>query len=352
MLTRPSVLSPVFRRLALSVLAALLAGCAGVQQLPAAAPAENAPAAEAQPARELTPVALGVGYIPSVQFASIYAAIDQGYFAEEGIDLTLAHGFENDYLKLVGAGESRFMIGSGDQVIIGRAQGLPVRYVSVWFTSYPVVLMAKADAGISTLDDLAGKRVGLPGPFGANYVAYRAMLEAAGLSEADVRTESIGFTQATALQQGLVDAAVDYAANGPVVLALEGVETVQLTTEEALRIPANGLVTNEQTIADEPELVAGMVRALLRGVEFALANPDETFEIALTYVPEAASSREANRAVFDATLPFWQPVEGRAPGEISAAEWEAAAALLQRSGLVDQFVPADELYTNDFLPGE
>ena len=69
----------------------------------------------------LTPVKLGVGFIPSVQFAPFYVGIEKGFFAEEGIDLQLAHGFENDYLKLVGVDEVQFMVGSGDQVVLGMA---------------------------------------------------------------------------------------------------------------------------------------------------------------------------------------------------------------------------------------
>ena len=75
----------------------------------------------------LTPVRIGVGYIPSVQFAPFYVGMDKGFYADEGLDVTLDYGFENDYLKLVGTDELQFMIGSGDQVIIGRAQGRPVR---------------------------------------------------------------------------------------------------------------------------------------------------------------------------------------------------------------------------------
>src|SRR5690606_28108656 len=132
------------------------------------------------------------------------------------------YGFENDYLKLVGLGERQFMVGSGDQVIIGRSQELPVRYVMNWYTRYPAVLFAKTSAGIHSPADLAGKRIGIPGPFGANYVAYRGLLEAAGLTEADVQTESIGFAQAAAVSEGTVDAAVDYAVNGPVVMRHAG----------------------------------------------------------------------------------------------------------------------------------
>lgn len=299
----------------------------------------------------LTPVSIGVGYIPSVQFATFYVAIEKRYFAEAGIDASLEYGFENDYLKLVGVGERQFMIGSGDQVIIGRAQGLPVRYVMNWYTRYPVVVFAKESAGIVAPEDLAGKRVGIPGPFGATYVAYRGILEAAGLSEADVQTESIGFTQAAAVSEDTVDAAVDYAVSGPVVLQQAGESITTIALDDYLAMPSNGLVTNEMTLTQEPELVAAMISASLAGVAYTLANPDEAFEIALKYVPEAGGENRAiNRAIFDATLAYWQFAEGSTPGATDLAAWQSATEFMQRIELIETMPEIEELFTNDFLP--
>lgn len=315
---------------------------------PVAAPQNNGSGADST---VLTPVSIGVGYIPSVQFATFYVAIEKGYFAEAGIDASLEYGFENDYLKLVGVGERQFMIGSGDQVIIGRAQGLPVRYVMNWYTRYPVVVFAKASAGIVGPEDLAGKRVGIPGPFGATYVAYRGILEAAGLSEADVQTESIGFTQAGAVSEGTVDAAVDYAVSGPVVLQQAGESLTTIALDDYLAMPSNGLVTNDMTLAEEPELAAAMIAASLRGVEYTLANPDEAFEIALKYVPEAGGDNRAiNRAIFDATLAYWQVAEGSTPGATDLAAWQSATEFMQRIELIETTPKIEELFTNDFLP--
>ena len=238
----------------------------------------------------------------------------------------------------------------GDQVVLGRAQGLPVRYVMNWYTRYPVVIFAKAEQGIATPADLAGKSIGIPGPFGASYVALRGILEAAGLSEQDIKLESIGFTQAAAVSEDKVQAAVDYAVNGPVVLQQAGIATSQIALDDYLVVPANGLVTNETTLAGSPELVQRMVDATQEAIAYTLANPDEAFAIALKYVPEAGGENEAaNRAVFDASLPYWTPAAGQTPGTTNLADWQVAAEFMQRIGLVDTLVPADELFTNEFV---
>ncbi len=288
--------------------------------------------------------------MPNVQFAPYYVGMEKGIYADNGIDLEMSYGFENDYLKLVGVNETQFMVGSGDQVVLGRAQGLPVRYVMNWYTRYPVVVFAKVEQGISAPIDLAGKTIGIPGPFGASYVALRGILEAAGLSEQDIQLESIGFTQAAAVSEDKVQAAVDYAVNGPIVLQQAGITTSQIALDDYLVVPANGLVTNETTLADNPDLVRRMVNATQQAIAYTLANPDEAFAITLTYVPDAGGENEAaNRAVFDASLPYWTPAAGQTPGATNLADWQAAAEFMQQIGLVDTLVPAEELFSNEFV---
>ena len=151
--------------------------------LAACTPPSAPPSEEVTAPSETAPtetVKLGLGFIPNVQFAPFYVGVEKGFYRDAGLDLELSYGFENDYLKLVGVGEYPFMVGSGDQVVLGRAQGLPVRYVLNWYTRFPVVIFSKAERGIAQPADLAGKTIGIPGTFGASYVALRGILEAAG----------------------------------------------------------------------------------------------------------------------------------------------------------------------------
>jgi NitT/TauT family transport system substrate-binding protein len=290
-----------------------------------------------------------LGYIPSVQFAPFYVAIDKGYFAREGINVELEHGFETDFLKLLGTNERQFIIASGEQTIIGRSQGLPVTYVMAWYYRFPVVVFAPAEKGIVTPQDLAGKRVGIPGLFGASYVAWKALVFAAGVPEDRVTLESIGFTQAAAVSDGLVDAALDYTVNGPVQLRLAGREVTEIAVDDYLAIPSNGLVTNEATIAAQPQLVEAMVRAILSGIRYTLDHPDEAFAISLKFVPEAAQQEAVNRAIFDASLALWQPGEGKRLGFTEPAIWPPTAEFMRQVGLIDRAVTTDGIWTNRFV---
>lgn len=347
----------MFRQSRIPVLMLLVvigAGCVPVGTPSAPAIAPEAPAAEtatgAAPA--LTRLTVAMGYIPSVQFAPFYVAQARGYFRDAGLEINPQYGIESDLLKLVGTGELSFMIGSGEEVILGRSQGLPVRYVMRWYRSFPVVLFAKASEGINEPADLVGKQVGLPGLFGASYVGWEALVYATGLDPQQVTLQSIGFTQATAVSRDQVDAALDYVVNGPVQLRLAGEEITVIPVSDYVDLPSNGIITNEQTIEAQPDLVRAFVTALLRGLADTLADPDAAFEISLQAVPEAGGEQAAvSRAIFDESLKLWQaPAEEL--GLSDPAAWEEAARFMKDMGLIQTEVVAADLFTNDFVPGD
>jgi NitT/TauT family transport system substrate-binding protein len=329
----------------------LLAGCAAPAAPLVVTPDTDQTTQPAEPAGSdaLTQVTLGLGYIPSVQFAPFYVARNKGFFAQQGLDVQFQHGVETDFLKLVGVNQMQFAVGSGDQVILGRAQGLPLTYVLAWYNQFPVAVMSLAEKGLDTPQSLEGQRVGIPGMFGASLVAWKALVYAAGVDESQVKLESIGFTQAAAVGQGRIDAALDYVTNGPVQLRLAGQEVNVLPVSDYIDLPSNGLITNDQTIAEDPELVQKMTNALLAAIRYTLANPDEAFAISLQAVPEAGGDNEAaNRAIFDASLALWEASDS-ALGRSDPTAWQEAAEFMRLMALIDADVPADGIFTNQFV---
>lgn len=311
----------------------------------------TAPTTPATAPAALEPLELAMGYIPSVQFTPFYVALQKGYYRDEGLDVQFRYGFESDLVKLVGTDELQFLIGSGDQVILGRSQGLPVVYVMEWYRRFPVVVFAPEGAGIASPKDLEGRKVGIPGLFGASYVGWKALVEVAGIDETQVNLQSIGFTQAAAVKDGIVDAAVDYSVNGPVQLRLAGDEVTEIFVADTMDLPSNGIISNDKTVAEKPELIGKFVRATLRGLQDTLDHPDDAFAIALQQVPEAGAddtARQTNRAIFDASLALWQ-TDG-VLGLSDPARWAEAAAFMEATGLIPTGVDPATLFTNQFIP--
>ena len=296
---------------------------------------------------ELREIRLGVGFIPNVQFAPFYVAQQKGFFADEGLDVEIEYGFEDDFVSLAAQGEREFAIASGDQVILARAQDLPITYVMKWYQRYPVALMIPADQGVTEPADLAGKKVGLPGFFGANFVGWKALAYATGVDEAAVSLEDIGFTQAAAVQQGSVDAAMVYIANEPVQLRNEGIEVEVIQVSDFIDLVANGLIVGDKLMADDPELVSSMVRASLRGLDYTLANPDEAFAIVRETIPEISDTEAATqREVLEISMELWRSEN---PGLSTEQAWQDSVDFMVETGLLEQPVEVSELYSNAFV---
>lgn len=344
-------------------------------------------------------------YIPNVQFAPAYVAIEGGHFAADGISVqvTIEHGDEPVGVDLIAAGQRQFGIIAGEQVIAARANGRPVVFVYEWFQEYPIAVVTTSESGISTPEDLRGQRIGIPGRFGATYTGILALLSAFGMSERDVQLEPIGFNAPEVVCTGAINASTIYINNEPIIIreraqagdcgSVTNVNVIPVA--DYVDLVSNGVVTNEETIANDPDLVRAMVRGWHEGTRVAIRNPAAAYLASAAHVeglitsPEMRNAFEALAAEQDAWLeanPNASRVDiaqRRLDSYVDLAERFDPAALLQyailletvklwdadrlgytdprswevtQSTLIDMGIiraPLDDLsaaYSNDFLP--
>ena len=294
------------------------------------------------------PLTIAMGFVPNIQFAPMYVAIAQGYFAEEGLDVTLDYGMETDLLERLASGNIKFAIASGDQVVLARAQGLPVKYVLNWYRRFPVCVVTMGDSGITRVEDLVGKTVGIPVTYGASYIGWMSLMKAIGLSPQSVHLQTIGYTQVASLLEKRVDAAVCYALNEPVQLRSAGHEINVFYLDGYTPLISNGIITNDATAEQEPELVASVVRAFLRGLEDTVNDPEAAFAIARQAIPEMDEETSLlQRAVLNESIAFWR---SERPGRTDPEAWAASVVLLGDMGLLAAEVDPESLYSNAFIP--
>lgn len=307
------------------------------------------PASPPAPKKSLEKIRVPMGYIPNVQFAPFYVAVDKGYFAAEGIELEFDYSFETDGMKLVGAGNLPFALASGEQVPLARAQGLPVVYVAQWWQKFAVGVASLAEKNITRPSDLNGKRIGVPIFGGASYIGWKGLVWKAGLDESTMQITDIGYTQVAALLQDKVDAAVIYVNNEPIQLSRAGKNVNVIAVSDYTNLVANGIVTNEETIAKRPELVRAFLRAFLHGLRDTIDKRDEAFAICKKYVDGLGKDAEidaAQQQVLAASIELW-----KAPrlGVSDPAAWQTTIAVLKQMKLITGDAPLDKVYTNRFV---
>ncbi|MGE5527561.1 MAG: ABC transporter substrate-binding protein [Patescibacteria group bacterium] len=301
--------------------------------------------------REARAVRVAMGYIPNVQFAPWYVAEARGYFAREGLAIDMDYSMDVDGLLLLGQGKKEFAVGGGDMVIIGRSQGLPVTYVCTLYAKFPPSIVALEASGIRAMEDLRGKRIGVP-YMGTSYIALRAMLAKAGMRESDVRVAMIGYTQIPALLADKVDAAVVFANNEPVQLAAMGHKFNQIYSSDYFPLVGHGVVTSERLAREDPKLVRAFVRATLKGMQYCLRRPKEAFKLVARAINLPAKDEAVQYQVFLASMRLWENAYTKKHGLGSSdpQSWAESQQFMLENDFIKSATEVGKLMSNGFLP--
>ncbi|MGC8634173.1 MAG: ABC transporter substrate-binding protein [Candidatus Limnocylindrales bacterium] len=320
---------------------------------PAASP--GATVASAGPAT-LAHLTIGLGYIPSIQFAQFYLAQQAGYYRDAGLDVTFENKVDPDLVVLVAQGALDAGIADGTSVIPAVSQGIPIRYVATIYGTFPNIVFAKASSGITTAADLKGKRIGTPCKCGSSWIMLQALLGSAHLSTSDVQiVEYPDYSQEAAVYRGAVDAATGYTNNEPLQLESQGQQVTELHVDQAVPLPGPGLIASTSTIAAKGGALRAFIAATVRAMEAIRTDPQAGFNATLKVVPELGSQQALQMRILQATIATWRSpyTDVHGLGAIDPAAWQASVTFM--SSLPDHPVArpitVEQLVDPSLLPG-
>ena len=346
---------PSLSRLAIvAVVIGVVAGACSPNISPTPAPSgpESSPAPGVA-----TKLNVGLGYIPSVQFAAFYRADQAGYYAAEGLAITFQNAIDADLVPKVGAGTLDLGLSDGTSVIPAVSQGgIPIRYVATIYAKFPSIVFAKASSGIIDANGLVGKKLGIPGKYGSSWIMLQALLAAKQHTTSDLTIiEYPDFGQGAAVTKGAVDAATGFDNNEPVQLTLTGEKVNVLRVDDVTPLPGPGIIVGTAILAAKKAAVSGFVRATLKAMNEIAATQSIGVDAAIKAVPDLATNRPLQEAILAATIADWRPSNAAAGSQISGAvdtaAWQKTIAFMTTLGLVPKPVTIADLVDTSVAPG-
>lgn len=285
----------------------------------------------------------------------LMAAIGEGYFAEEGLELTVeAVNGSASVLQMLAAGQAQIGQPGPGPVLAARARGEDVVFLYNLYAKTGFGLVVREESEVQSVEDLKGTVIGVGTADGAEVGFTRGIMSSIGLTEGtdyEFLTVGDGGTAAAAFLNDEVDA---YAAAvvDTVIIESRGIDLREITPEAFLGYFANGFVAMRDYIDANPEVIKGFGRALVRGMKFGLdpANQDKVLAHAAAYNPQEGEDVEFAKAVLAAVTGRMIPVDPSRPwGYLPPEDWDKWHASVVETGTIEK--PLDDItqaYSNEF----
>jgi len=290
--------------------------------------------------------------------APYFHALDAGYFAQAGLNVTISEGSGSlDAIPKVATGA--FPVGFADinslMRFLDQNPDAPVTAVMMVYDKPPFAVIGRKSLGIETPADLAGKVLGAPPPDGA-WAQFPIFAAETGLDASAVTVEPVGFpTREPMLAEGIVAAVTGFSFSSTLNLKRLGVPaediTVLLMADHGVDLYGNAIIVNTEFAAANPELVTGFLSAVARGWKDAIATPDAAIEALIKRNPAADAALETERLqmAIDANV-LTDFVKANGMGSIDPARMASA---IEQTKTVYEFKTAPDaaLYFDpSFLP--
>lgn len=240
----------------------------------------------------LTPLTLNLQWVTQTQFAGYYVALDKGWYEEEGLALTIRPGGPDiSAIDAVRTGTAQFGTSLLADIIVVSQQSSDLKSIAQIQQTNGLLLLAKKSSGINTPADFSGKNVGV---WLGNWEAqFNALVAKEGLS--DFNLVSQGFSM-DAFISGDLDVASAMIYNEYYTVLESGLKPEQLSiinyADYGLDFPGDVLFTSAKFAEENPDLCVRMLRATLRGWQYAIEHPEEAAEIVIKYDQSGVQTRE------------------------------------------------------------
>ena len=320
-----------------SVLATALAGSAA-----------HVPTIRHARAASTQPIEMQLGWLGGGNQLGEVAAIQLGYFKDEGLDLTIVPGGpNNDGIAGVASGRSAVgQVSSSPSLMLAASQDLPIRCFAVAAQKHPYAFFSLAKNPVHTVAEMRGKKIGIQA---TGVILLRALLARNNMALSDVTVVTIG-SDMMPVMTGQVDVVTGWVTNTTALKVLGSDHVTLRLWDAGVQLYALPYYATPETIQSKPAVLAAFLRASAKGWAFAHANRDHAVELLVKQYPNLVAADE--RAAADVMLDYCFDAHTKEAGfgAMEPAVWQSQIELYANLGQFTKRVPKlEEVMTLDIL---
>jgi ABC-type nitrate/sulfonate/bicarbonate transport system substrate-binding protein len=299
--------------------------------------------------QQVDTVNVQLSWLDNIEFSAFYVAEAKGYYRDRNLTVNLIDVFdeEGNYrsaVEQVTSGAADFAITNSGDVLIARAAGQPVVAIMAIYQRHPLVFTSLAEDNIVRPQDFVGKTIHVSP---TSEAMYHTLLSSQNIDLADVTTVDRTDFTIESLLNGDADIIDGWVITEGAELAAAGVEVNYVSPfEYGIEMYADVIITTEDKVQNQPELVQRFVSATLQGLNQAVTNPAEAATETLKWtsdIPEDVVRESANLQVPLVSFP------GTRPGMMTAEVWEITHEVIVEEGLIDEAANLTEAYILTFV---
>lgn len=296
-----------------------------------------------------TKVTVVLDWTPNTNHTGLYAAINEGYFEKEGLEVEIIEPVEGAVEQLVSAGTAQFGVSYQESVTFARAQQVPVVSIAAVIQHNTSGFASLKEKDITVPKDFEDKKYGGWGS-PIEEATLRYLMDQDGADPDKVQIVTTGeadFFQASAT--GEIDYAWIFEGWAGIEARLKGMELNYIDlgkVAEVFDYYTPVLITSEKNIRENREMVEKFMRAAEEGYLFAIRNPDAAAEILMDHAPEldrtlVMESQRYLAGKYQEDAPYW----GMQKQEV----WERYMNWLYENEFITEKVDVTKAFTNEFL---
>lgn len=293
------------------------------------------------------------------QSAPMLMALDEGYFTEEGLEVTMDPGKGSLHaIPKVVSGEYQFGSADINSLIRYRDQNpdSTLKGVYVVYNTPPFAIVGRHSQGVIGPGDLHGHVLGAPAKDGA-FAQWESFVAASGIDPDKVEIRDVGFPEREALlADGEVDAVTGFSFSSLISLKAKGVPandiSLMLMSDFGLELYGNVIIVNPEFAEEHPDKVRGFVRATTRGYLKTVANPAKAITHAMARNEGADEEVELSRLIMAIGHHIVTPeVKEHGIGTLQLDRLERSIEQIAKSYTFSQQPSANDIFDDTFLPG-